>query len=118
MVGCATLEPSNQFPADSGVPRMSSAGSVTHWIRLLRAVKKDAAEQLWQRYYKKMVGLARKKLWGARRRIADEEDVALGAFDSFCRAAAVGRFPRLHDRQDLWGLLIVITVRHAIDLVM
>src|SRR5262249_15219134 len=34
-------------------------------------------------------------------RPADQEDVALSAFDSFYRAAEQGRFPRLHDRDDL-----------------
>ena len=33
---------------------------------------------------------------------ADEEDVALSAFDSLCRGAVEGRFPRLDDRNDLW----------------
>jgi RNA polymerase sigma factor (sigma-70 family) len=96
---------------------MSSAGSHTHWVRGLKAGDQDAAQQLWQRYFEKLVGLARKKLWGARRRVDDEEDVALSAFDSFCRGAAGGRFPKLLDRNDLWGLLIVITARKAIDLV-
>jgi DNA-directed RNA polymerase specialized sigma24 family protein len=48
--------------------------------------------------------------------VADEEDVALSAFDSFCRGAERGRFPRLDDRGDLWQLLVVITVRKAYDL--
>jgi DNA-directed RNA polymerase specialized sigma24 family protein len=50
------------------------------------------------------------------RRAADEEDVALSAFDSFCRAAEQGRFSALHDRDDLWQLLLVITDRKACDL--
>jgi hypothetical protein len=45
-----------------------------------------------------MVGLARARLQGLPRRAADEEDVALSAFASFCRAAEAGRFPRLCDR--------------------
>ena len=49
--------------------------------------------------------------------MADEEDVALSAFDSFCRGAEQGRFPKLSDRDDLWRLLFVITERKAIDLV-
>ncbi len=50
------------------------------------------------------------------RRAADEEDVALAAFDSFYRRAERGQFPKLEDRDDLWQLLFVITVRKAIDL--
>jgi DNA-directed RNA polymerase specialized sigma24 family protein len=60
-----------------------------------------------------MVGRAHAKLAGVPRRAADEEDVALSAFDSFCRAAEQGRFPQLHDRNDLWQLLVVITDRKA-----
>jgi DNA-directed RNA polymerase specialized sigma24 family protein len=45
--------------------------------------------------------------------VADEEDVALSAFDTFCRGAEQGRFPRLDDRNDLWRLLVVLTARKA-----
>jgi DNA-directed RNA polymerase specialized sigma24 family protein len=47
--------------------------------------------------------------------VADEEDAALSAFDSFCRGVARGRYPRLDDRDDLWHLLVVITERKALD---
>jgi hypothetical protein len=52
--------------------------------------------------------LARARLRNTPRRIADEEDVAPSAFDSFCRAARAGRFPRLDDRHDLWQILVLI----------
>jgi DNA-directed RNA polymerase specialized sigma24 family protein len=48
-----------------------------------------------------------------RKSAADEEDVALSAFDSFCRNAQNGVFPRLDDRNDLWQVLLVLTVRKA-----
>jgi DNA-directed RNA polymerase specialized sigma24 family protein len=51
------------------------------------------------------------------RRAADEEDVALSAFTSFCRNAERGRFPQLLDRDSLWRLLVVITGRKAAHLV-
>jgi hypothetical protein len=50
------------------------------------------------------------------RRAADEEHVALSAFASFCRGVERGQFPRLADRKDLWGTLVVITARKALDL--
>jgi DNA-directed RNA polymerase specialized sigma24 family protein len=46
-------------------------------------------------------------------RAADEEDVALSALDSLCRGAERGRFPQLHNRDDLWQLLVKITLRKA-----
>jgi RNA polymerase sigma factor (sigma-70 family) len=96
---------------------MSSTGSVTAWIDQLRSGDRAAAQPLWQGYFQRLVGLARRKLRRAPRGMADEEDVALSAFDSFCRGAEQGRFPQLADRDDLWRLLFVITERKAIDLV-
>ena len=95
---------------------MSADGSVTFWIGQLKAGDPAAAQRLWQGYFQRLVGLARKRLQGASRRAADEEDVALSAFDSFCRGAARDRFPRLNDRDDLWQLLVMITARKAVDL--
>ena len=59
----------------------------------------------------------RAKLMASRRRTAeaDEEDAALSAFDSFCDGAAKGRFPQLKDRDNLWRLLVVITLRKVSD---
>jgi DNA-directed RNA polymerase specialized sigma24 family protein len=67
-------------------------------------------------YFRRIVSLARARLRHAPCRAADEEDVALSAFDSFCRGVDAGRFPRLDDRHDLWQVLVLITVRKAIDL--
>src|SRR5579883_1059683 len=73
-----------------------------------------AAQRLWERYFDRLVHMARNKLRGRPRAVEDEEDAALSAFDSFCRGAAGGRFPQLTDRDDLWRLLVVITVRKAL----
>src|SRR3984893_18595241 len=94
-----------------------SDGSVTRWIGALQAGDHAAAQQLWERYFRRLVGLARKKLQGASRRAADEEDVALSAFNSFFRCAEQGRFPNLVDRDSLWRLLVVLTARKAAHLV-
>jgi RNA polymerase sigma factor (sigma-70 family) len=95
---------------------VSSDGSVTSWINQLQTGGAQAAQQLWQRYFRRLVGLARLRLRGAPRRMADEEDVALSAFDSFCRGAEQGRFPQLDDRDNLWQLLVVLTARKASNL--
>ena len=91
-------------------------GSVTFWIPGLKAGDDAAVEQLWQRYFEMLVRLARAAaLRGSPRRMEDEEDAALSAFDSFCAAAAQGRFPRLEDRDGLWRILVTITRRKALD---
>jgi DNA-directed RNA polymerase specialized sigma24 family protein len=94
---------------------MSGEGSVTTWIRALKAGDDKVAQNLWERYFQRMVELARYKLGNTLRKAADEEDVALSAFHSFCRAATEHRFPRLANRDDLWQLLVVLTARKAID---
>lgn len=91
--------------------------SVTHWLGRLKAGDPAAAGPLWDRYFPRLVELARARLAGFPRRAADEEDVALSAFDSFCRDAAAGRLPRLDDRDDLWRVLLLITGQKALDLV-
>jgi DNA-directed RNA polymerase specialized sigma24 family protein len=92
---------------------MAAEHSVSHWLALLKEGDSLAAQNLWERYFRRLVGLARLKLQGTPRRAADEEDVALSAFASFCDGAEQGRFPRLDDRDDLWRLLVVLTARKA-----
>jgi DNA-directed RNA polymerase specialized sigma24 family protein len=91
-------------------------GSVTQWIRGLKAGDAAAVQKLWEGYFERLVSLARGKLQAVPRRAADEEDVALSAFASFCRGAEQGRFPDLSDRDDLWQLLVLLTGRKAVNL--
>ena len=88
-------------------------GSITHRIDALRAGDPAAAQLLWERYFDRLVRLARSRLRATGRpsAAADEEDAVLSAFDSFCAGAVRGRFPQLTDRDDLWRLLVVITAR-------
>src|SRR5258708_31897584 len=82
------------------------SGSITHWIgELARGDADEAARHLWDRYFDRLVGLARSRLRAVQRGAADEEDAALSAFDSLCRGVTAGRFPRLDGREDLWRLL-------------
>ncbi|MBN9522177.1 RNA polymerase subunit sigma-70 [bacterium] len=87
------------------------ADPVTVWLGQLQAGDPAAARPLFDRYFARLVGLARTRLRDAPRRAADEEDVALSAFDSFCRNAGAGRFPDLADRDGLWRLLAAFTAR-------
>jgi DNA-directed RNA polymerase specialized sigma24 family protein len=95
---------------------MSSEGSVTRLIGLLKAGDRAAAQPLWELYFHRLVELARARLRATPQGAADAEDVALSAFDSFYRRAERGQFPRLADRDDLWQVLFVITVRKAANL--
>ncbi len=92
------------------------SGSVTHWINALRDGDQAAAREVWRRYFHALVRLARSRLRSKGRGAADEEDVALSAFDSFYAGMAHGRYPDLADRDDLWRLLVTIAGRKAVDL--
>jgi DNA-directed RNA polymerase specialized sigma24 family protein len=88
---------------------------VTCWIEQVKAGKQTAALEIWSHFYTRLIGMARRKLRDVPRRVADEEDVVIKAFDTFFRRAKEGCFPDLHDRHDLWQLLVRITERKAIS---
>lgn len=96
---------------------MTGEHSPSVWLRQLRGGDDRAARRLWEAYYCKLVALARRKLEGRMRLVGDEEDVALSAFKSFCRGVENGRFPDLNDRDDLWRLLVTITLHKVLRLV-
>ena len=97
---------------------MDATGSVTVLLNRLKLGDRDEAVRgLWEAYFRRLVGLARGHLRSRPRGPADEEDVALSAFDSFVRAAEAGRFPRLDDRDDLWQVLLMVTSRKAADVI-
>jgi DNA-directed RNA polymerase specialized sigma24 family protein len=95
---------------------ISPSHSITWCINMLKRGDRAAAEALWDSYIHRLVALARARLGGIARRAADEEDVAISAFDSFYRRAERGQFAKLTDRNDLWQILVLITERKAIDL--
>jgi RNA polymerase sigma factor (sigma-70 family) len=87
--------------------------SMTRWIERLRDNDPRAAAELWQRFLERMLAVARQRLGGSPRRVADEADVVVVAFERFLRGVGQGRFPRLADRDDLWAILFTITDRLA-----
>jgi len=93
---------------------VSNGESVTRWLHGVKAGDNADIQELWNRYFQRLVRLAGTKLPGYCRRAFDEEDVAIGAFQSFCDRAGRGQFTQLNDREDLWRVLSTLTVRKAI----
>ena len=93
------------------------SGSITIWLRQLKEGDPGAAEPIWNAYFAKLVSVARGRLKSFPRAAADEEDVALSAFRTFCERVDAGAFPQLDDRADLWRVLFVITTRKATGLI-
>jgi DNA-directed RNA polymerase specialized sigma24 family protein len=94
-----------------------SGGSVTFWIDRLKAGDETAAGLLWDRYFERLMQIARAKLRRVRQpgADADAEEAALSAFASFCAGVKKGRFPAVRDRDAFRRLLVVITLRKAAD---
>lgn len=93
-------------------------GSVTGWLVGLRRGDSVDARRVWERYYHRLAGQARRVLQRKRlpTRGFDEEDVAAATFASLFQGAARGRFVRLDDRDDLWQVLSMIMARQAATL--
>jgi RNA polymerase sigma factor (sigma-70 family) len=93
----------------------AESSSILVWLDRLRSSDPNAARELWERLGTRLLGLARAQLRGASRRVADEEDVVVSAFEAFLRAVREGRLPRLDDRDDLWSVLFTFVRRAAIS---
>jgi DNA-directed RNA polymerase specialized sigma24 family protein len=92
---------------------MPTDDAVTVLLDRLQDGDSMAVRILWEKYFHRLVALARTRLRNSPRRVSDEEDVALSAFNSFCVRAEAGRFPDLSDRESLWRLLVEFTLRKA-----
>jgi DNA-directed RNA polymerase specialized sigma24 family protein len=94
-----------------------SESELFRWLDGLREGRTQATEKLWDLYFSRMVGLARKKLGLSHRTVVDEEDIALSAFKSFCLGFQAGRIqaPAGADAVNLWPLLVSLTINKAVD---
>lgn len=95
---------------------MDQLASVSRWIVQVKANDQEAAQKLYERYLQQLAHQARKKMNGASRRMADEEDVAHAALASFFNQVRRGSFPQLANRYDLWQVLLMLTNRRLADL--
>lgn len=104
----------SQLPLE-GIHRMSTSGSVSEWIEGLKTGNSSATTHLWNRYHPGLLRFARCRLHNEARRVTDEEDLVIAAFESFFHRAAAGQFPELSGRKELWALLVTITDRKVIN---
>ena len=92
--------------------------SITRWLFALRRGDSDAAHRLWGRYFKQLLRLARRNL-GQRTRVTafDEEDVAASVLGECFIKLQQGGHRNVENRDELWQLLVVITIRKSTTLV-
>jgi DNA-directed RNA polymerase specialized sigma24 family protein len=89
--------------------------SITLWFDQLKRGNQDAAKQLWDRLFERLVVYARKQMQGLNRRVADEEDIAIGVMSALCGAADRNELPSIHNREDLWRMLLCWTRHDILD---
>jgi RNA polymerase sigma factor (sigma-70 family) len=97
-------------------PNSNFVDSVVQLIVRFRSgspdLSEEAARQLWERYFPRLLTLARHHLKQRIRVRHDEEDVVQSMGRSFFRRLRRGDFD-LAGRDDLWALLVAITLNKA-----
>jgi RNA polymerase sigma factor (sigma-70 family) len=96
----------------SAIPAQDAAhGSVTYLFALARSGDAAAFSPLWEHFFPRLVGLARKRLTGRPVVVGDAEDAAQAALISFWQQLRTGEFVEDLRRDSLWNLLAKFTVR-------
>ena len=93
---------------------MPSHDSFADVMDRLRAGDEAAAHEVFQRFVRKLVRLARRQFDAVLRRKVDPEDVVQSAFKSFFLRYGIGKL-EVRDWDNLWGLLTIITLRKCLD---
>lgn len=83
--------------------------SVSDWMRGLNDGDVGAAQQLWDRYFEKLIRQAEVRIRDCPRGVLNAEDIAASVFESLWRGAQEGRFQNVKNRDELWWLLLSLT---------
>ncbi|MBS0263705.1 MAG: hypothetical protein JSS02_17310 [Planctomycetes bacterium] len=102
--------PGDEFPEDA-------SGSITILYQQWRQGQVTSLGELIERFRPRLIALARSTLGGRLARLPDDEDAMQSAMVSFWEQVEQGQFNENLDRDDLWNLLGLMTVRKALKLV-
>ena len=91
--------------------------SISVWVANLKGGDADAAQRLWDRYFKKLISHAAQRIqaYNCPQGAVIAEDVAASVFESLWKGANAGRFERVTDRDELWWLLQAMTNRKVVS---
>jgi RNA polymerase sigma factor (sigma-70 family) len=84
--------------------------SFPEWMARLRARDGDAARDIFQRYARQLIALARRQFGAGLRHKVDPESVVQSAYKSFFHRCGQGNL-EVDTWNGLWGLLTLITLR-------
>lgn len=94
---------------------MQNENSITKYFSALKRGESEAAQRIWEKFFKRLIELARKKLKSSPKRWSDEDDIVQQAFAQFFSQVQQNRFPKLNNRGDLWQILAMLVDRRATD---
>lgn len=94
---------------------MSQELSVSDWIASLKRGNSLAAFHLFHRYFSRLKRFAKRRFVNRNRPATEEEDVAQSVFLRFCNGVQRGKFEYVHNRNELWAVLVRITTNKLID---
>ncbi len=77
----------------------------------MRAGDAVAANHLWERYFHRLMSMARSRMGQMSRTSYDEEDAALSTFNILCRKLQDGHYAEIADRDELWQLMLTVLLR-------
>ncbi len=92
-----------------------SDGSVTKWIKELKGGSSPIHSGVWERYFLRLAKFIDAGIAKSPGRAIGGEDVASVVLETVCRKVAVGEFPDLRVRGDLWNLLLTVAKRKLVD---
>ncbi len=104
--------PGTARPSKASDMHGDSLGSISLFFEQLQAGDRDAAPEVWNRFFPRLTGLARRILHG-KRLPADADDAVQDAFWLFLQRVERGEYQRGLHRDDLWRLLSTITAQTA-----
>jgi len=108
------VERESDLSEENGKPGMPGDSPAQDLLARLRAGDEQAAAEVFDRFARRLVGLARLKLGQSLRGKEDPEDAVQSALKSFFPRYAAGQF-ELASWDDLWGLLARMTAHKCGD---
>lgn len=90
-------------------------GSISKAISQNGTIDETSAQLLWERFFERLCRFASGKIYKRHRRLLDPEDVAGSAMFALMDGLKQGRFHNVHNRDQIWQMLVVIASRKAFN---
>lgn len=92
-----------------------SDDSISGWLQQLQAGDAAAIQELWEKFFSKLVVASEAQMRKLPPISADGEDVAASVFRSIWNGAREGRFRKLKSLDEVWWCLLRMAKRKCID---